>query len=370
MKNNEVYLQEIYDKYKKSKDSKEKDTFYKMNFKKKQEYHVLQIAASFILSLAITFGVVYAGIVTYQNVWKNPKEYTFEEAHNITEEDVSKSITQEEAITIAKNIAKKYNKTFGNVTKCDLNKNADDMTWIIVTDTEFSVNIDGVTGKLIQMSDFSVDDTKIPATANREDAEAVARELYLSLGYNEGEYVLADLKKNAVTDDTNLWQVDFCKQYDGIYNYYQDIRITFIPETNDIVILTIFDEDFENNPLIITKEEAVEMAKQKAKKLGKDENMIENITAELDIRKMNAYVYSQEQTAIPRPDENTVSNINNNTTTVSTTDDITVYDTEDIVRKVWVIEIEYKENEYAFAERDMYFVDCTTGEIIGGDSMK
>ena len=32
--------------------------------------------------------------------------------------------------------------------------------------------------------------------------------------------------------------------------------------------------------------------------------------------------------------------------------------------------IEYKENEYAFTEKDMYFVDCTTGEIIGGDSMK
>ena len=98
--------------------------------------------------------------------------------------------------------------------------------------------------------------------------------------------------------------------------------------------------------------------------------MVKNVTAKLDIRKMNAYVYSREQTAIPKPDENTTTDINENTTTISTTDNIAVYDAEDIVRKVWVVEIEYKENEYAFTEKDMYFVDCTTGEIIGGDSIK
>ena len=86
---------------------------------------------------------------------------------------------------------------------------------------------------------------------------------------------------------------------------------------------------------------------------------------------MNAYVYSQEQTAIPKPDENSASNnVSNNTTTISTTDDVTIYEAEDIVRKVWAVEIEYKENEYAFTEKDMYFVDTTTGEVIGGDSVK
>ena len=371
MKNNEIYLKEIYTKYEKYKNSKENNTFYKVKFKKNQKHHILQIAASFILSLVITFGVVYAGIITYQKIWKEPKEYSFEEAHNVTEKDIEKSLTKEEAISIAKDLAKKYNKNFGNVTKCDLNKNADDITWIIVTDTKFSVSINGITGELIQMSDFSIDDTKIPSTMNREEVEAVANELYLNLGYSKEEYVLADLKKNAITDDTNLWQVDFCKEYDGIYNYYEDIRITFIPETKDIVILTIFDEDFENNPIVIKEEEAIKIAKQKARSLGKEENMITNITVNLDIRKMNTYVYSQEQTAIPKPDENSASNnVSNNTTTISTTDDVTIYEAEDIVRKVWAVEIEYKENEYAFTEKDMYFVDTTTGEVIGGDSVK
>lgn len=370
MRNNEVYLQEIYSKYDKYEKSKEKNRFYKMKFKKRYQYHTLQIAACLIISFVITFGVVYAGIITYQKIWKKPKEYTFEEAYNITEEDINKSISKEDVINIATNFAKKYNKVFGNVTKCDLNKSTDDITWMIVTDTGFSVNIDGTTGKLIQMSDFSIDDTTIPSTVNKLEAETIAKEIYLSLGYSEGDYVLADLKKNAITDDTNLWQADFCKEYDGIYNYYQDIRITFIPETKDIVILTIFDEDFENNPLVVTKEEAIEIAKQKAKDLGKSEDKISTVTAKLDIRKMNPYVYSQEQITIPKPEWNSLNNTSNNITTISTTDEVTLYDTEDIVRKVWVVEIEYEQNQYLFSEKDMYFVDCTTGEIIGGDAVK
>lgn len=372
MLTDKAFRDKVWEKYKYYSKNQNKEKFFNGNLYKREKnfLDIAKLVATFLIVSSLSVGIVYAGIITYQNVWKKPKEYTFEEAHNVTEEDIDKSITKEEAINIAKDLARKYNKNFGNVTKYELNKDADDISWIIVTDTKFSVDIDGNTGKLIQMSDFSIDDTKIPSTANREEVTGVANELYLSLGYSEGEYVLADLKKNVITDDTNLWQADFCKEYDGIYNYYQDIRITFIPETKDIVILTIFDEDFEDNPLVITKEEAIEIAKQKAKSLGKDEDMIKNITAELDIRKMNAYVYSQEQTAIPRPNENSATNTIENTTTTSTTDDIAVYDTEDIVRKVWVIEIEYKENEYSFVEKDMYFVDCTTGEIIGGDSTK
>ena len=37
MKSNNVYLQEIYKKYEESKNSKDKNTFYKINFDKKQK---------------------------------------------------------------------------------------------------------------------------------------------------------------------------------------------------------------------------------------------------------------------------------------------------------------------------------------------
>lgn len=78
---------------------------------------------------------------------------------------------------------------------------------------------------------------------------------------------------------------------------------------------------------------------------------------------MNTFVYSQEQSIIERD-----NNIISNTTTIQNTDDNQVYVTNETVRKVWVVEITYKND--LFTDKDSYFVDCTTGEIIGGDSVK
>ena len=67
---------------------------------------------------------------------------------------------------------------------------------------------------------------------------------------------------------------------------------------------------------------------------------------------MNSYVIPREQYS------NETSNISDNT----------FYKTDDIIRKVWVVDITYENN--MFTDKDIYFVDCTTGEIIGGDSIR
>ena len=43
------------------------------------------------------------------------------------------------------------------------------------------------------------------------------------------------------------------------------------------------------------------------------------------------------------------------------------YKVEDRVRKVWEVTIYYDHYEFDYPERYVYFVDTTTGEIIGGD---
>ncbi len=236
------------------------------------------------------------------------------------------------------------------------------MNWNITTDNKIGVTIDSQTGKLFSLSDFSIDDTKIEATMSKEEVQRVTNEIYLSLGYKEGEYKLKNLSKNNITNDTNLWQADFCKEYDGLYNDYQCVRITFIPEIKQISIYTLFDYKTENNPIEIEKEKAIEIAKAKAKELNNDESKIKQINAELKFEKINAYVYAQEE----------LSNINNEANTVNETkiqsiDNKYGYKTEELVRKVWRVEIEYYSN---FTKKDAYFVDCTTGEILGGDAIK
>lgn len=346
MKSNEQYIQEVFQKYEYAKKEK------KYKIKNKE----IKIAAMIIISIGATAGIVYAGNIIYQKIWKEPERYSFSEIMEISEKDEQKSITQEEAIKKAKEITENFGKTFGNVSRAELNKINNKPEWYIDTENKISITLDS-TGKLLSFSDWSIDDTKIPSTVNKQEAEKLIKEMYLKLGYKEGEYELSSLQKNRITDDANIWQADFCKKYDGIYNPYQCIRISIIPEVNHLLMLNIFDYNFENNPIVISQDEATEIAKEKAIELRNDKT-IQKIETKLDIKKMNSYVYSREQY--------NNNNLNNITDSLNT-DDFTVYKTEDIVRKVWVVEITY-ENDI-FTDKDMYFVDCTTGEIIGGDSI-
>ena len=47
-------------------------------------------------------------------------------------------------------------------------------------------------------------------------------------------------------------------------------------------------------------------------------------------------------------------------------DDAVGYKTEERVRKVWVVVIKYDVAESTRVKEFSYFIDCTTGEIIGG----
>lgn len=364
MLNEKDFLNGVWDKYSDYSENKTNDKFYRKHYYKNTEGNrAIRVLSMIMLVVTLGFGVTYAGTYIYEKIWKEPEKYNSEEIRQITSKEVEDSLTKDEAIDRAKQITGNLGKNFGNVVRAEMNKiDIYDLNWYIDTDTKISVSIDAKTGKLKQISDWGIDDTKIESTVSRDEAEKIAKQIYYELGYKDGEYELSSLKKNSITDDTNLWGADFCKKYDGIYNIYQCVRITFIPEIKQLTIYTLFDDEFENNPIVISQPEAVEIAKNKALSMRPDSE-IKKIDSKLDIRKMNTFVYSQEQSIIERD-----NNIISNTTTIQNTDDNQVYVTNETVRKVWVVEITYKND--LFTDKDSYFVDCTTGEIIGGDSVK
>ena len=324
---------------------------------------IIRLLLVIFTSIIVMSGIVYAGVTIYKKyIWKEPEKFNYNEEKEVTSEDRKKALSEEDAKNIAiETIKKLKNNEEVTIKKAELIKYPDDkeMEWFIQTNEQISVNVDAYTGNLTSYSDNSIDDTKIASTMNKENVEKTIKEIYQNLGYSE-EYVLTNLQKNAITDDTNLWQGDFCKMYDGIVNEYECIRLTIIPEIKHLWGLNIFNTKTENNPVEISKEEAIEIAKSKSKALGKDESNIKSITAKLKFEKMNTFVYSQEVY------EESISN--NNVTTIQSTNDTYGYRTENLVRKVWRVEIEYNNN--LFKELDSYFVDCTTGEIIGGDAIK
>lgn len=90
---------------------------------------------------------------------------------------------------------------------------------------------------------------------------------------------------------------------------------------------------------------------------------IENITTKLGIRKMNTYIYRLE------------NNIDMANVDESDYDTI-IYKTDNTTRNVWIVTIKHKkaENmtfntnlEYSKQMDKEYYVDATTGEIIGGE---
>lgn len=128
MKSNKEYLEEIYDKKREVINSKEKDEFYSIRFKKPKR-SPLKIAATFVLALSVTVGVGYCGTVAYQNIWKEPKKYTINQ--EISDEEKEKCITAEEANELGNKYLKQVGLEDEEVLNQNLNKEflSDENEW-------------------------------------------------------------------------------------------------------------------------------------------------------------------------------------------------------------------------------------------------
>ena len=131
-------------------------------------------------------------------------------------------------------------------------------------------------------------------------------------------------------------------------------------------IIINIDSSFQNNEVVISKDEALNIAKNKEKEFSNYD--ITNTDVELSIEKMNTFIYRIE---------------NDEFDTTKNMEEQTYYKTDNITRKVWKVKVEHglsmkdfgsdiaRRNEY-YKEgmSKYYFIDATTGEIIGGYIVK
>ena len=117
----------------------------------------------------------------------------------------------------------------------------------------------------------------------------------------------------------------------------------------------------ELNTLMISEDDAKSISIEKEKQLSQLE--IIDIASELEIRKMNTYIFKLENNI----DDANIDESNEETT---------IYKTENITRNVWIVRIKHNkpENinfstslEYNKQMDKKYYIDATTGEIIGGE---
>ena len=231
-----------------------------------------------------------------------------------------------------------------------------------------TIRIDANTGKLRSVS-MPVREGSIPYNygISREEARSVAYELlekYKPIG-DTGEYELVSLKRNAGKDeDAYIWYAEFHKKYGDLYNASESIKIGWIPTSNILYSLDIKQNPYENNEEKISQEEAIQIAKEKDEQI-ETVREIQEVKAEIKIKQMNEEVYLRENL------KENYGNIMLNMEKVEGDlyrykDDAVMYKTEERVRRVWCVVITYNPEKSGYLPAFTYYVDSTTGEIIGG----
>ena len=331
--------------------------------------NLLKMVATFVLTIGMTFGLVYAGNVVYEKIWKEPEAYKI--SQEITEEEKAQCISETEAEEIAKAYLKKIGYTDESIGSIGLYKESlsQENVWSMGSELG-TIRIDANTGKLKSVS-MPVREGSIPYNygINREEARKVAKELlekYKPIG-ETGEYELVSLKRNAGKDEeAYIWYAEFYKKYGDLYNASERIRVGWIPTSNILYCLDIEQNSYENNEEKISKEEATQIAKEKDKQIETTRE-IQEVKAEIRIKQMNEEVYLREK--LKEGYGNIMLNMEKTEDGIYRyKEDAVFYKTEERVRKVWCVVITYNPEESGYLPAFTYYVDSTTGEIIGGST--
>ena len=343
-----------------------------MNKKEKFLIKNIGIAACVLISLT---GVVFAGNKVIENIWKTPQKVHLssnnrEELEKITEESKKENISEEKAKEIAINKLNEigFNSNIvgtNHYKEIDSNK----IVYRFNTENNYEISINGQTGKFYNILNNNKDIQDRNKYMSEEQAKQLAKKYYKLFGFKEGEYEITNIQSvnNEGKDKGNGFRmtVTYNRKYEDQYNPFECINITLESKNMEIAMLSVENIPFDNNEVVITKNEAIDIALKEDKKINN--NKIENNKTELMIVKMNTNAYDRINNndkyyeAMQRPNypikERNYYNINER------------------VRKAWVVVINYEDNygeniSKRYTEgKYSYFVDATTGEIIGGQAL-
>ena len=334
---------------------------------------LLKMVATFIIVIGITAGVVYAGSIVYEKVFKEPEKIeNYIEKIEINEEDLKNIISEEEAKKKAVDGIKRFGIEISeeDITNIFLDKSMPNiyslLYTITISDGEMYIDIDALTGEFTGFNISNID-TKFTGhqlmeeyATTKENVIDAVKEKKQEYGFGD-EYELVELSNGTENDEekSGFWYASFAKKYDGIVNKYQSVSIAIIPTINYVYLVNIQDVAFENNPIVINEKEAIKIAKKVDKKINTEKYKTDKITASLSIEYMNGEVYLKE------------NGMDDGERTITLEDgsilQYNVYKASQEIRKVYVVEVSYKNRPDERPRK--YYVDATTGEIVGGENI-
>ncbi len=346
--------------------------------RKKKQYSILKMVTVACAIISVSAGIVYAGATVSKKIFKQPQKtvgfYSDERAkeYAIAKQERESVISEEEAKKQAKELLIKYEHEDEEIQSAELINSSEDygLVWFLKTNKDDTISINAKDTRCFSVEFRSVEDKKVePIKISDEEAKEQAKKLCEKYGYDLSDYTHVRVKATRynfedLKDERCIrLYVDFLKTYDGLICPYGAIRIGFVPKTNEICSFTVGYSKYEDNPIEITEEQAKNIALEEEQKI-KTKYDIKDIKIELNIVGTNGIAYFRTKD---------YEHFYNQLRGTYLVEDIISYRVEKHIRKAYVVTLrydipepdgEYNEFEYEYFS---YFVDATTGEIIGGD---
>lgn len=339
------------------------------NNMKQSTKKLANMVAILVIIVGLSVGTAYAGNVIYEKIWKEPTRLDVKD-DEITDEIIGKNVTEEYAKKVAQDKLIQVGLENEEIIGTDHYRlsGTDAVDYRFITDN-WTITIDGQTGEFSNLLLNTYDKSVEEYTMSRNEAITVAKEYYKKLGYQEGEYEFAELVplwdygEDYGENYSGNYSARFYKKYGDLYNMGERVWIEFYAKDHKLHGYSVGNSKCEDNPIKITKEEAIQIATNEDKKV--ESKAIIRTNAELKIRSMNGNAYARlnntEEYYKPMiPNDGAIR------------ESIT-YKTDGRIRKVWVVVFEYSDEGADIVDKVAkgqysYFVDATTGEIIGGET--
>lgn len=351
--------------------------------------------------ILLTTGVVFASYNIYERIWKEPKQYTSYEEYKenneikIKNDKISRAvelekakengeiISEEEAVAsvnrILSNLGYDMKMTKDNIIYDDVDsKHSYELYYVFTTNKDASSGIEvklGANGKIYSFVDKNL---KFNYEINPDD---ISEEKAIELGKQildkinlKDKYIInssEEISHLGNGEEKKEWWITYVKNYEGVINNYDNLELDFFVENGKLRIEQILTNpsqySLENNEIVLEENKAIEIAKEMDRKISELE--IKDVKINLEFRPLNSFIYLQEKSQ--GRDDGLENELQDNGTNV-------VYNQYDIdsksLRKVYNVKITYDidftEDEPVHNWKEQfgreYFVDVTTGEIIGG----
>lgn len=328
----------------------------------------IKTAVAVFSGIFLTTGFVFAAKIVYQNIWEEPEKVeNFYVDNKIADDELETIVTKEEAVDFANKLLKRFGYESESIDIVELENYATNysLQWRIETENKIKIfiNAKDINSYSIFTEMMFINQNIRDYRGTKEEMINAARKICEEQGYDLSKYNNIDVTFNLTNEeDSYIWYVNFNNKYNGKVNRYtKNIFVGILPEINAPYWFIVNDCEFDNNPVEITEEKAREIAISEDKTIEHGYNVID-VKSILDISMMNGDEYLRKkdynQYYIQKNTEN--CNIEN----------IVYYRTKNTIRNCWNVTIMYDCSEEDIVNRQYtYFIDATTGEIIGGNAM-